>query len=223
MNEQFFKKISSASIFIGCDQEMLVRVLESENCKIKSFSSGETICEAHTVLRSIGIILSGSAVAMSQDRERNVLLRRFSQGDIFGVSGVFSQDEKFVSRISAKSPCSVAFISANGLRYLIENDKNVLYNYIEFLSDRIRFLNKKIKFFTSGSAERRLAVYLDSFGEEEFTLTESMSAVAEMLDIGRASLYRAFDSLIADGFIIRDKDKIRILNREKMINHYNEK
>ncbi|MBE6600521.1 MAG: Crp/Fnr family transcriptional regulator [Ruminococcaceae bacterium] len=223
MNEQIFKKISGASIFLGCDPKLLTSVLESENCKIKSFSSGETICEAHSVLRSIGIILSGSAVAMSQDRERNVLLRRFAQGDIFGVSGVFGEDEKFVTRISAKGPCSVAFISANGLRELIENDKNVLYNYIGFLSDRIRFLNKKIKFFTSGSAERRLALYLDSFGEDEFTIEESMSALAEMLDIGRASLYRAFDSLTADGFIIRDKDKIHVLNREKMINYYNER
>ena len=106
---------------------------------------------------------------------------------------------------------------------LLESDRAVLYNYIEFLSDRIRFLNKKIRFFTSGSAERRLALYLDSFNEEKIELEAGMSAIADMLDIGRASLYRAFDKLTEDGFILRDKDTVTLINRTEMINYYNEK
>ena len=223
MSDLDFGKIATSKIFLGCNPELLKQVLDSEDRQTVSFLSGETICEPYTIMRSIGIILSGTALVLSADSERNVLLRRLSQGDIFGVSGVFSKDQKFVSRIVAKNACTVAFISAEGLAFLLENDKTVLYNYIDFLSDRIRFLNRKIKFFTSGSAERRLALYLDSFGEETLTLTESMSAIAEMLDIGRASLYRAFDKLTDDGFIIRDKDTVKIVDRQKMINYYNEK
>ena len=99
----------------------------------------------------------------------------------------------------------------------------MLYNYIGFLSDRIRFLNRKIKFFTSGTAERRLALYLDSFPEDSFKIDESMSAVADMLDIGRASLYRAFDRLTEDGFIRRERDEITLLNRAEMVIYYNDK
>ena len=188
-----------------------------------SFASGASVCEPGSNTKNIGIILSGNAVVMSADSERNVLLRTFSAGDIFGVSGVFSKDCEFVTRISAKSNCSVAFISAPALSELIENDKTVLYNYIEFLSGRIRFLNRKIKFFTSGSAERRLATYLDSFGEDSFCLNESMSSLADMLDIGRASLYRAFDRLTSDGFISRDRNLITLFDRDKMVIHYNDK
>ena len=218
-----FERIAEARIFIGCDRTLLRKVAESELCETVSYASGDTVCEPHSALNKIGIVLSGSAVVLSADSDRNVLLRRFSSGDIFGVSGVFSKDREFVSRICAKTACKIAFISSAGLAHLLENDKTVLYNYIDFLSDRIRFLNKKIKFFTSGSAERRLALYLDSFGEDNVTLTESMSAIAEMLDIGRASLYRAFDKLTDDGFISRDKDTVTLINRSKMINYYNEK
>ena len=222
LTEKEFETVASCKLFCGGDRALLAEVLKN-GCSTRCFSSGESVCEPGTPTKMIGIILSGKAAVTSADSERKVLLRMFSSGDIFGVSGVFSKDCEFVTRISAKSDCSVAFISAEALSRLIENDKTVLYNYIEFLSGRIRFLNKKIKFFTSGSAERRLATYLDSFGEDSFRLNESMSALADMLDIGRASLYRAFDRLTADGFIIRERDSITLMNREKMIIYYNDK
>ncbi len=222
MTEKEFGMIASSRIFSGCNQELLQKTVDSE-CEIISYSASQTICEPYSLMRKIGIILSGNALALSADSDRHVLLRSFSSGDVFGVSGVFSKDQRFVSRICAKNACKVAFISAEGLARLLENDRVVLYNYIDFLSDRIRFLNKKIRFFTSGSAERRLALYLDSFNEERVELEESMSAIADMLDIGRASLYRAFDKLTEDGFILRNKDTVTLLNRTEMVNYYSEK
>ena len=223
MNGKKFESLLGTPIFKNCNTELLQSVIDSKECEILSFFSGETICEPFVAMKKIGIILEGKALVMSADTDRHVLLRRFSAGDVFGVSGVFSDDSKFVSRIVAKSSCTVAFISSDGLARLIENDRAVLYNYIEFLAGRIRFLNKKIRFFTSGSAERRLALYLDAFGEDTVKLDENMSAISDMLDIGRASLYRAFDRLTQDGFIKREKSTVIIIDREKMINYYNEK
>ena len=222
MTDKEFETVANSKIFIGCNKERLRQVLDRA-CKMESFASSDTICEPYTSLKSIGIILGGSALVLSSDSDRHVLLRRLMPGDIFGVSSVFSKDCSFVSKIVAKSNCSVAFVSDTAMSELLENDSTVLYNYINFLSDRIRFLNKKIRFFTSGSAERRLALYLDSFKTDKVTLEESMSALADMLDIGRASLYRAFDRLAADGFIVREKDIITLTDPQKMVNHYNDK
>jgi len=92
--------------------------------------------------------------------------------------------------------------------------------YISFLSGRIRFLNRKIAFYTSGSAERRVALYLSSFNSDEIEPDIPMNSLCELLDIGRASLYRAFDKLTDDGFIKRDGDKINIVNRQAMLDYY---
>ena len=223
MTDKNFERIATSRIFQGANADSLRASLEGGGCEILQFEPAQVICEPQTLLKSIGIILSGTALVLSADSDRRVLLRRLMPSDIFGVSSVFAKDPVFVSRISAKSACTVAFISAERLSALIEGDRAILYNYIEFLSDRIRFLNKKIRFFTSGSAERRLALYLDSFGEDTFRLEESMSSIADMLDIGRASLYRAFDRLTSDGFIQREKDSVTVFDRVKMINYYNDK
>ena len=81
-------------------------------------------------------------------------------------------------------------------------------------------LNRKIRYLTAGSAERRLALYLSSFESETVELDASISSLSELLDIGRASLYRAFDTLIADGYIQKDGRTIHILDPDAMIQDY---
>jgi DNA-binding GntR family transcriptional regulator len=47
-----------------------------------------------------------------------------------------------------------------------------------------------------------------------------MNSLAEMLNLGRASLYRAFDRLSADGYIRKEGRSIAILDREGMQQAY---
>lgn len=95
-----------------------------------------------------------------------------------------------------------------------------MYNYLSFLSDRIDYLNKKITYITAGSAERKLATFFASFEKAEFELPVSFSSLSDMLDIGRASLYRALDKLVSDGCIERDGNDIKIINKALMLEKY---
>ena len=81
-------------------------------------------------------------------------------------------------------------------------------------------MNLKIGYLTAGSAERRLALYLYSLGKREFRLTDSISALSELLDIGRASLYRAFDRLREDGFLQKDGRNLCLLDPDAMLDAY---
>ena len=47
-----------------------------------------------------------------------------------------------------------------------------------------------------------------------------MTDLANTLDVGRASLYRAFDKLTDDGFIKRNEDTIIIVDRQAMLDFY---
>ena len=88
------------------------------------------------------------------------------------------------------------------------------------MSGRICYLNHKIRYLTAGSAERRLALYLASFEKDIIELDASLSSLSELLDIGRASLYRAFDTLIADGYIEKNGRTIRLIAPDAMIKDY---
>lgn len=184
--------------------------------EIKSYKSGETVCSPEKQDRIIGVVLGGKVSVYSADENKSVLLRSLSSSDAFGVSNLFST-ERFVSRVVAKTAAKVIFFSADEIQRLLDENRDFVTDYISFLSERIRFLNRKILFYTSGSSERRLALYLSSFDGENGL---SMRGLAELLDVGRASLYRALRRLEKDGFITREKDGIVVKNREKLADYY---
>ena len=219
--EEYVKKLKGSRFFENASADSLSKALKSGNCSEFAFSSGESIAHDDKSRRYVGVILSGSARVHSADMERNVLLRRLQPGDVFGIATLFEKSTApKVSAVTAHKPCRVLFVEEPCISFLLENDKDFMYSYINFLSGRIRFLNTKIMFYTSGAAERRLALYLDSFKSDTVTPDIPMNALSELLDIGRASLYRAIDRLEADGFIKRNGDEIIIIDRNKMLDFY---
>ncbi len=220
MTDKLFSEIAGCALFSAADPERLRAVLETEGCGEACYNSGETIISPDDDRRRIGVILAGNAKVRSADGEKNVLLRTISVGEIFGVANLFDSRAKFVSRIVAGRTCRIYFVSRGAVEKLLESDRGFLFAYIDFLSSRIRFLNRKIMFYTSGSAERRLALYLLSFESDRVIPDLPMSTLAELLDIGRASLYRAIDSLVDDGFLERDGGAFILRDSEKMLQKY---
>ena len=116
-------------------------------------------------------------------------------------------------------------ISPEDFGKILERDRTAMYNFLEFLSGKIRYLNRKIVTLTAGSAERRLAYFLDSSlpdgNDTQGEITVQMNLLCEMLNLGRASLYRAADKLCEEGFIARDGKTVKILDRKGMMEKYN--
>lgn len=210
-------------LFSGADASKLEQQIESGSFVCRTYASGEVIYSPDKEEKRLIIFRTGEASVYSADESRSVLLRTVSAGKTVGVANLFSS-ERFVSRIIADKKCDTVEITATDFRYLLESDTAILHNYITFLSNKICYLNKKIVYLTAGSAERRLAVFLDSHaaevGNDSFTLPVPMNSLAEMLNLGRASLYRAADKLEADGFIKRDGKKITLVSKEQMLTKY---
>ncbi len=211
-------------LFKNGNAELVARCAEGGN--IVSYRTGDNIFAIDSSNKELGVIIKGKAKVLSNDTERQVVLRTLTVGDMFGVSTLFGGSDTEVSRITAASSCSVLFISENELGKLLEGDKSIMYNYIRFLTSRIFFLQSRIACFTAGSAERRLALYLYSLREEQgmgdsVTPNVPLNTLSEMLDIGRASLYRAIDCLTDDGFIKKDGKSFILTSPDEMLKKYN--
>ena len=136
---------------------------------------------------------------------------------MFGVANLFCETLPFPSFVIAKSASRVLFISAWALKNLIENDRTVLGNYLELLSTKIVYLNRKIATLSAGTPEAKLShLILENEVDGIFMPGTPVSSLAIMLDTGRASLYRAFDRLVAEGYIVRRGKSIVILDKERL-------
>lgn len=169
--------------------------------------------------RSLAILLEGRLEIQSSDSGRCVILRELCAPDLFGAAALFCEDDMPLSHVKAKSRCTLLYIGLEAVRALLAEDEGFRESYLAFLAGRVRFLNRKIRCFTAGSAERRLALWLAA-EKEAVPIPTSMSALADMLDIGRASLYRALDKLEGEGLIRRDGRTITVLSQEELLKKY---
>lgn len=189
-------------------------------CSVRECQKGEKLSAEKT---SLFIILNGSASVCGVSKTQPVILNTLKQGRVFGMASLFGGCCDSTSVI-AKENCIYAVISQSDIEEILKKDLGFTKNYIVFLSEKIRFLNKKIAFFTSGSAEKKVAGYLLSLPIEDgcVKLDMNMSKLAQNLDIGRASLYRAFDSLEENCFITRENNIIKITSPEEFKKIYGE-
>ncbi len=158
----------------------------------EKFSKGEEIYNHSKFNQAIGIILSGKAEAV----DGGLLKRSFVAGDVFGAAALFGNEDSYISRIIAKSDLEIQFIDENMLKGLFKSYPDTAVNYIEFLSQRVRFLNRRINLFSRKGASAKLYQFLSENADKNNTyIADNMSKLAALTSIGRTSLYRAMDEL----------------------------
>lgn len=214
--------LSGMFLFHGVDTSALeIEFCFLDQCELKEYAAGDIIQSAAHPLDGLAYLHSGTASVLSDASDKCVLLRNLASGDVFGASTIYSDVRGYNTVICADAACTVFIIPAVQVKRIISANSVVAENYIRFLTERICFLNRKISAFTAGSAESKLAVYLLGLPQNAdgtVMLRSSLSDLADMLNMGRASLYRAFDALSMNGILVREGKKIILLDRNALRN-----
>ena len=181
-----------------------------------NFKKGEVIYSADKFSNSLGFICSGKAFAVTNNGQ-GVFMKSFESGTCFGAAAIFGSGKKYVSTVIAKTDTTVLFINEELLNKIFLNYPKTAVNYISFLSDKVRFLNKKLSVLSCSNAEDTVLKYLSSVtdGENCALIPKNMTLLSKMLGIGRATLYRTLDNLETSGRILRENNKIKVINNEK--------
>lgn len=171
----------------------------------RQYRRGEAVYRSEDYQHAVGLILRGSVTVTGCTGGKHALLmNRLGKGDAFGVAALFGNEgDTYVTEITAQSDTDILFLSQDCMSELFIRFPVLAENYIRFLSDRIRFLNRKIAALTDGNATSRLYQYLLTHRTEqgELQLPDSMAALARTLNMGRSSLYRSLDALVNEGIL----------------------
>ena len=163
---------------------------------------------------ALGVLVRGGAEIVRAGAGGEVLLRTLGAGDVFGAAALFGR-ESAGTAVRARGSARAVFLPRATVEAAFAADPRTARGYIAFLSAKIEFLNARLATFTAESAEARLAGYLlrASDGRDTFTPEMPLSRLADLLGLGRASLYRAFDALCAADAIEKKQKQITIKNR----------
>ena len=215
-------EISNNVLFKNADKNTVCRYLMDENLTVVKYASGEVIISPTSDPVPVGIVTRGAVEITSATEKHKVLLKTASRGAMFGISTLFAQNSKFPSKISARSEAEVLFISQKAFKDMLFSDSDLMKSFLDFMSKKVIYLNKKIASYTAGNTECKVAYFLcENDVNGVVSVDMSLSDIAVMLDIGRASLYRAFDKFEAEGLIERKGRNIKILDMKKIKKIYN--
>lgn len=191
----------------------------AERIEISEFYDGQTVMNSSDGHYGVFVVLEGSGYISSVSKKHIAPLRYLTKGDTFGAASLYGTPTVHRTQVIAKDYMKTAVLPADFVTLLIENETRIAFNYITFLSDRVSFLNRKIAAFSAGSAEEKLALYLLSLPHDDETLilTESYTYIAKALDIGRASLYRAIETLENEKIIRKSGKHIYIDDRNMLL------
>lgn len=181
--------------------------------KLQKFKKGEIIYSAEKFKNAIGYIVKGCAISVGN----NLLMNSFSEGESFGAAAVFNDDASYVTTIKAKTDMEILFLPQEILSKIFALFPKCAENYISFLSNKIRFLNKKLNLISCSNTEDTVFKYIIGIADEDniSILPKNMTNLSKMLGISRASLYRSLDDLEKKGYISRLENKVKVINYEK--------
>lgn len=231
--EEILQTASRCVLFSDVEElrafELLSSFLEKGEGEIVEFAKGAIIFSPESYSCCLGIITAGNAIVTKEEsfslvtkakpesymeKSHPLLLQTLQSSDCFGVATLFADPGRYVSTIYAKTACQVLFLPLKTVKLLFALEPAIAISYAAFLSGRIQFLNRKIDTFTASNPEHALLSYLQEqstlANSLSFRLPVSYSKLAEILHLGRSSLYRSLETLEDQRLLIRDGRNITL-------------
>lgn len=171
-------------------------------------SRGGTVYDRHRFRRCLGVVLRGRI----QVRKEALLVSTLSEGDVFGAAALFNDREDYPTTLTALADCELLLIPQETVRRLLRECPEFAEDYVAYLSGRIQFLSARLDAVSAGSAEGKLMQYLQSAADGTGQVTISATQLSQRLGVGRATLYRAFQTLEESGTIAREGKSIQLLH-----------
>lgn len=209
------KKIEKDALFLlqGLTPEEKARCWQTAQIEEHTFAKGQVVYDAGCARRALALVLEGNLRVL----HGKVVMNDLRPGDVFGAAALFGGEEPYPSTVVAATACRVLLIPQEAVSAWMASVPRVGENYVRFLSDRIRFLNRRLSTLTAGQTDGKLWRYLLAHADAHGTvkLPGGMTGLAECLDMGRSSLYRCLETLTDQGKIRREGKVIMLINQEE--------
>lgn len=194
----------------------------SNNCakmQKKFFAKGKIITTYIEKRKQICILLKGKADLIRYDLNGNKdIIERFNSNDIFGEAfyPVNTNNELFV--LSTEDCEALLFLYDDIHAKCTNNCKfhsTLVSNLLELVLNRSIHQNTRIEILSKRTIREKLLSYFSILSSKSFsktiTLPFSLTNLADYLSVDRSAMMREIRSLIDEGFILKDGNKIKLL------------
>ena len=161
-------------------------------------------------------LLTGRTSVYRTGGEKPVLMNQLRGGDCFGAASLFSTGDA-PTEILAETDCRIAVVRESALTRLFSRIPETALNYIRFISEKLVFLNRRVRDFSAATSDEKTAcLLLNEADENGVAVLKNVTSLIKTMNLSRASFYRSLTSFLSRGIISKNGNEIQIINCKEL-------
>ena len=214
------QKISLCPVFRGVPEKETEKLLNTIHFQIKTFQKDDIIAIAGEPVSSLYIILEGSVKGEMIDYSgKTIKIEDVEAPKPLAAAFLFGKNNTFPVTVTANTPVKILSVPVAEFLKLLQNNSQILKNYLNSISTRTQFLSQKLHFLNFKTIKEKMAHFLlqkagDRLHSVELNMTQQQ--MADMFGVSRPSLARVLGEMQKDNLIRIDKKTIILSDKQKL-------
>ena len=165
------------------------------------------------------IVLNGLLQGqMVNDAGKLVVIEELEATQLLAPAFLYAPKNNLPVNIIAMEPSEILFIHRDDFTVWMQQNKQLLQNFLMLISGRSHFLSDKIMFLSLKNIKNKIADYLlhklPDASSAVIHLTDTQQEIADSFGVTRPSLARALAEMEQEGIISIDRKVITICNMQ---------
>ncbi len=214
---EIFKK---CPLFIGIEEQDLLRMLTCLDAKVETFDKKYTIFAEGKPARFIGIVLSGSAQIIRYDYYGNrSILSNIGPSQLFAEAFACAEVRALPVSVIANEPTEIMLIDCSHILHTCANNcgfhRQLIFNLMKDLATKTLLFHQKIEITAKRTTREKLMAYLMHYakavGSNRFEIPFDRQELADYLEVDRSGLSAEISKLRREGILKSTRKHFELL------------
>lgn len=219
-----YNQLGHSELFKNIPTKKIQTLLSQINYSIKEYDNNEILFWEDSPCNELSIVIKGSIRIESINYSGKVfIVRQIGKNEIFGEGLIFSDKNYYpVNVIAQEMSTKVLHLKKSEILKLFQINQMISANFISILSNKMTFLNQKVRLLALSTIRQKISLYLlEKYKENmsfEIPILTSKKNIADLFAIARPSLSRELMAMKSEGIIDYDLNFFYIKDLEKLKN-----
>ena len=194
--------------------------------KTRNFKKNQVIMFENDISNYVYFLRSGSAKIFRMHMDKETIVGIATQGHMLGETEIFSSEKNNISSVETLEDSVTCSISKADFLKITQKYPSIIFKAYEILADRVRILNRTIRYLSFYNARTKVAnVLLDlccnfsSQKSDHYIIDNKInqSLIASMVGLTRESVSKTLGEFRKEGIVKLTASSLTILDYKKLV------
>jgi CRP-like cAMP-binding protein len=215
------KILQRCPLFRGLKAEYIESVLKKYHHFVRSYQEKEFVILQEDTCENLMIVAEGVVqTQMIDPMGKLIIIEELGTPQLLAPAFIFPDINRMPVSVFVLKPAKILYFRKQTLLRMMQEDQNILLNFLNITANRSCFLSQKLKFHAFMSIKDKISYYLmeeyRKYKSLRFRLEHTQQEFADMFGVARPSLARTFSKMEKSGIISIEKKNVTILDLDKL-------